>query len=72
MSTKKLDKTQPFATIYGDTEGRVYEQDSLYFRGDGTLWVDPAAPKGKPNVTPAPTPAPTPKPDDQLSQQLGA
>lgn len=45
MSTLKLDRAKPHAQIFGDIEGRHYEQDNRYFRGDGSLWVDPNAPK---------------------------
>lgn len=37
----KLDKTQPYGHITGDTEGRVYEQDGRYFTVDGKPWRDP-------------------------------
>jgi hypothetical protein len=35
---KKLDKNKPYGQITGCTEGRVYEQDGVYFNGDGTEW----------------------------------
>jgi hypothetical protein len=31
-----LDRSRPYAEVYGDTQGRVYEQEGVYFRGDGT------------------------------------
>ena len=30
-----LDKSRPYAEIYGDTHGRRYEQDGHYFGADG-------------------------------------
>jgi hypothetical protein len=35
----QLDKTKPHGTVFGDNQGRVYEQDGKYFRGNGSLWV---------------------------------
>ena len=43
MSKNKLYKTKPYGHVFGDTEGRVFDQDMRYFRGDGTLWRDPEA-----------------------------
>lgn len=40
---KTLDKTQPYGQIVGDDQGRFFEQDGLYFHGDGSEWIDPAA-----------------------------
>lgn len=41
MSSQKLDKSKPFGTITGDTEGRVFEQDGRFFYADGKPWRDP-------------------------------
>ena len=35
----KLDKSKPYGTVFGDNQGRVFDQDGEYFRGDGSLWV---------------------------------
>lgn len=70
-----LDRKRDFATIVGDDEGRMFEQDGKFFNGDGTPWrprkegaQQPAASK----TTPAPAPAKPEQPadDEQLSQQL--
>jgi hypothetical protein len=37
-----LDRTRPFGTVSGDLLGRAFEQDSLHFNADGSLWVEPA------------------------------
>lgn len=37
---KVLDRTRPFGTISGDSEGRFYEQDNAYFGADGQPWLD--------------------------------
>lgn len=41
---KTLDKQKPYATIHGDTEGRVYEQDGATFDAEGKEWQPPASP----------------------------
>jgi len=38
---KTLDTKRPYATVHGDLEGRSFEQDTAYFRGDGSLWTGP-------------------------------
>lgn len=40
MATK-LNRNFPYGAISGDTQGRCYEQDHQFFRGDGSLWVEP-------------------------------
>jgi hypothetical protein len=37
-----LDRDAPYATITGDEQGRVYEQDGNYFTASGALWSEPA------------------------------
>lgn len=32
---KQLDRTKPFGEVYGDTEGKVYCQDGVYFDCNG-------------------------------------
>ena len=72
----KLDRTREFGTITGDTEGRFFEQDHLYFTSDGSEWVNPDEPQ--PEHDPATTPKAKPgkaakveaKTDDQLAEQL--
>ena len=49
---KKLDKSKPYGTISGDTEGRIYEQDNTFFHGDGTEWTPPAKAEAKPAAKP--------------------
>lgn len=39
--SNKLDKSKPYGTISGDTEGRVFEQDGRFFLADGKPWRDP-------------------------------
>ncbi len=38
----QLDKSKPYATIFGEADGRVYEQGGHHFNGDGSLWVEPS------------------------------
>ena len=86
MSALKLDKSKPFGQIFGDLEGRHYDQGGRYFGSDGSLWVDPNAPKKKETAAEiaarekaeadeaARLAAEAKKAaggDDQLSQQLG-
>lgn len=78
-----LDRSRTFGTVCGDLEGRVYEQDGCFYRGDGTLWVS-AAPEADVEEDAAPTPVPKPASrrgkathpdvttDTQLDAQLGA
>lgn len=40
---KKLDKSKPYGIVSGCDQGRVYEQDNVFFNGDGTEWADPDA-----------------------------
>lgn len=40
MSASKLNRNEPFADIFGDTEGRRFEQGGRFFRPDGSLWRD--------------------------------
>lgn len=68
-----LDRKRDFASIVGDDEGRMFEQDGKFFSGDGTPWKprkegaqQPAAAK----AAPAPAKPEQPAGDDQLSQQL--
>jgi hypothetical protein len=57
-SSKKLDREQPYGTIYGDEQGRAFEQEGVYFRGDGTVWDEETSP-----LTPfEPLPEPALKP----------
>jgi hypothetical protein len=53
---KTFDKQKPHGTVHGDTEGRVYVQDNVYYDGEGREWqppkpepedVKPEAPKKK-------------------------
>lgn len=73
---RKLDRSRDFGIIQGDSEGRMFEQDGVYFLGDGSEWSAPAeskkAGKGK-----AAAPAPEPVDDgataavmNQLAAQL--
>ena len=34
---KKLDRSRDYGTVFGDTEGRVYYQDGVYFDVNGRL-----------------------------------
>lgn len=83
MAAATLDRKRPFGAVIGDTEGRNFEQDGNFFRGDGTLWTEPArAGEANPPDTPAlakpaakkakpadPAPAAV---DAQLDAQMGA
>lgn len=65
---KALDKSKPFAQVYGDDQGRAFEQDGAFFRGDGSPWGTSG--KAKPAAAASPA-APAPAaPSDQLTQQL--
>lgn len=79
-----LDRSKPFATVFGDDQGRIYEQGGQYFRGDGSLWTDAAPAKGEAAAAKAPAskraaikpepavPAtPAGEQDAQLAAQLG-
>lgn len=37
-----LDLTQPYGRINNDALGRVYEQDGVIYKGDGSVWAAPA------------------------------
>jgi hypothetical protein len=72
---KKLDRSRDFGTIVGDDQGRRFEQDGVFFLGDGSEWTDPAGvKKDKPapaKAKAAPVAAPvSPAVDDQLTAQL--
>jgi hypothetical protein len=43
-----LDRNKPYALVYGDGEGRHFQQDGVYFGADGSPWTAPGE-------TPAPT-----------------
>lgn len=43
MAGKQLDRKKPFAEIYGDTQGRRFEQDHTFFGPDEKEWIGPAA-----------------------------
>lgn len=71
----KLDRKKPFGDVQGDSEGRRYHQDGVYFGVDGERWIDPSAPATK-DVAPmkkdgkaetVKTPAAA---DDQVNAQL--
>lgn len=71
-----FDRKKPFGTIYNDDQGRMYEQDGNFFRGDGSLWTDPEAadaPKPATGKKTASKPAAgeSPAADDQINAQLG-
>jgi hypothetical protein len=60
----KLDRSQPFGTVCGDTTGIAYEQNHQFFDVNGDLIGEPvvkerAKPKAKTAV------------DDQLAAQMG-
>lgn len=63
----KLDRTQPFGTVFGDTAGIAYEQNNRCFDNSGNLIGEPVVKeKAKP------TPKAKTAVDDQLSAQMGA
>lgn len=66
-----LDKTQPYGEIYGDTDGRRFFQDGIYFDAQGKeIGAKPAKPgrQTKPVEQQAPAPEDT---TSQVSSQLG-
>lgn len=78
MKADKLDRTQPFGTIGGDTEGRVYEQNHKFYGADEHVIgssepaeaddvTKPASKKAAKSVKKAKTAE-----DAQLDAQLGA
>lgn len=69
----KLDKTQPFGDIFGDSEGRRYVQDGVYFDANEEPIGALTATKGKAKASK--TAPETPAGDNQVGQvdaQLGA
>lgn len=77
--SKKLDKTRPFAQIFGDRERRAFEQDGTFFHADGSEWIDPSAVKPAVSKSVAkrvmvqavqPVQAVAPAEDSQLNAQL--
>lgn len=69
----RLDKSQPYGTIMGDTEGRAFEQDGKFFGPDEKAIVSDA-PADKPKTRKAAivSDAPAdPAVDAQLAAQLG-
>lgn len=58
---RKLDRSRDFGSIQGDSQGRVYEQDGVFFSADGTEWAD-LKKRGKKEAAPVD--------DDQLAAQL--
>jgi hypothetical protein len=53
-----LDRSRPFGTVSGDHLGRAFEQDSLHFNADGSLWVEPAPPNLPSEAPPPDEPEP--------------
>ena len=35
QAVRTLDRARPYAEVHGDDQGRRFEQDGAYFRGDG-------------------------------------
>lgn len=71
----KLDRKREFGTITGDDQGRLYEQDHLFFAADGSEWEDPAKADAKAELGDKPASKARAakadaKADDQLSAQL--
>lgn len=64
---KRLDRTRPFGTVCGDTEGRRFEQDGIFFDAAGHAMGTPKATKAS---QPAPAPSVDPAVDAQLEAQL--
>jgi hypothetical protein len=69
-----LDRSRDHASVYGDDQGRMWEQDGKHFNGDGSPWRDPSGRKAAPAAAPAPAAEAaalgSTAADDQLSQQL--
>jgi hypothetical protein len=65
----ELDRSRAFGEIYGDEEGRRFEQDGQFFDGTGKLITSEAPkPRRKPVVTE--TPVVDPAGLDQAAAQL--
>jgi hypothetical protein len=70
-----LDRNKPFGRVCGDSQGRVFEQDGRFYRGDGSEWgsgpVVAALPVGG-LAAPAALDvvAPLAVVDDQVAQQM--
>lgn len=62
-----LDKSKPYGTIYGDQEGRAFEQDGKYFESSGKPWA-PEKPAEKAPAKPAAKPVDAVV-EDQLAKQ---
>lgn len=63
-TSRSLDRSQPHGQIFGDEDGRMWEQGGRYFNADGSPWRE----RGKaPSSSPAPVKAAA---DDQFAQQL--
>ena len=77
---KTLDRSKPHGIVWGDDQGRAYEQDGVFFTATGDLWQPPpeagddlpAAPtKRKAAAAPAAEPAAAGEVDSELAAQMG-
>ncbi len=67
MTTRTLDRSRPFGTLYGAKDGSAFFQDGVCFRGDGSCLEDAAAP-----AAPAAAPAAAPEPAGVTLETLEA
>lgn len=78
---KTLDRSKPHGTVWGDDQGRSFEQDGQFFTANGELWQPPPEPgddlpvapptKRKAAAAPAAEPAATGEVDSELAAQMG-
>lgn len=71
-TAKGLDRSQPHGQIFGDDQGRIWEQGGRYFHGDGSPWkpLGERTTEAKASRATAPSASAALPANDQLAQQL--